>query len=165
MRTIPDDMPREIVTVGLPSGSERRLVLRLLAYWRSLQEGEEFPPRSAINVTDIADLWKDAFILDTRESPDDPVFRFFGDALSHRCGETLIGRHISEVPPNCLASVAVEYAGVVLERRAPMSRGGEFTEADGIRTLYRSILLPLSDDGETITGILGAANCRELVGD
>jgi hypothetical protein len=31
-----------------------------------------------------------------------------------------------------------------------------------MRVLYRSILLPMSDDGENIAGLLGAANFREV---
>ena len=32
----------------------------------------------------------------------------------------------------------------------------------GTAVLYRSILLPLSEDGRRIDGVLGAANCREV---
>ena len=39
----------------------------------------------------------------------------------------------------------------------------EFFKEDGTKVLYRSILLPVSDDGVTISGILGAVNCREVV--
>ena len=34
--------------------------------------------------------------------------------------------------------------------------------SEGTRILYRSILLPMSDDGHTICGLLGAANFREV---
>ncbi len=44
-----------------------------------------------------------------------------------------------------------------------MSHGDEFIKIDGTKVLYRSILLPMSDDGETISGVLGAANCREVL--
>jgi hypothetical protein len=61
-----------------------------------------------------------------------------------------------------LAAKAVEYFGEVLEKGTPISRGGEFTKDNGTLVLYRSILLPMSDDGETISGLLGGANCREV---
>jgi hypothetical protein len=162
MKTIPDDMPREVVQEGLPAGSERRLVLRLLKYWRGLQDGDWFPPFSAIDNVEIADMWNDSFVLDLAGHENDPVFRWFGNGIACRCGGSLIGRHVSEVPENCLASVVVTYLDDVLAREAPMSRGGELVLWNGVRILYRSILMPLSDDGKTITGILGGANCREV---
>jgi hypothetical protein len=47
----------------------------------------------------------------------------------------------------------------------PISRGGEFIKYDGMKVLYRSIILPMSDDGSSVSGLLGAANCREVPSD
>jgi len=44
----------------------------------------------------------------------------------------------------------------------PISRGGEFVKYDGMKVLYRSIIMPMSDDGVTVSGLLGAASCREV---
>jgi hypothetical protein len=64
------------------------------------------------------------------------------------------------VPANTLAEQSVSYYREVIERGVPISRGGEFTESDGTKVLYRVVILPMSDDGATISGLLGAANCR-----
>ena len=56
----------------------------------------------------------------------------------------------------------LDHIGKVIEKQVPISRGGEFLKPDGIKVLYRAIILPMSDDGATISGLLGAANCREL---
>ena len=50
----------------------------------------------------------------------------------------------------------------ILSRGVPISRGGEFVKYDGMKVLYRSIILPMSDDGTVVSGLLGAANCREV---
>ena len=50
----------------------------------------------------------------------------------------------------------------MLSREVPISRGGQFRKYDGTKVLFRSIILPMSDDGDTISGLLGAANCREV---
>ena len=52
-----------------------------------------------------------------------------------------------------------------LSKRVPISRSGDFVNAEGITCLYRSILLPLSGDQKSIDYLLGAANYREVVHD
>ncbi|MDA1324221.1 MAG: hypothetical protein O3C34_05715, partial [Proteobacteria bacterium] len=51
----------------------------------------------------------------------------------------------------------------ILKKGVPISRGGEFSNPDGTRVLFRSALLPIGESENTISGILGAANCREVV--
>ncbi len=46
-------------------------------------------------------------------------------------------------------------------RRVPVTMGGSFRNPAGREILYRSVLLPLSDDQRTISAVLGAANCKE----
>jgi hypothetical protein len=50
----------------------------------------------------------------------------------------------------------------VLDRRIPISLGGTF-DIDDSRTVFRSIILPLSDDALRVDSVLGAANCRQVV--
>ena len=69
---------------------------------------------------------------------------------------------VAEVPENSLAGKSASFHREVVEKAVPISRGGEFVKPDGSTVLYRSVILPMSDDGETISGLLGAANCREL---
>ena len=71
-------------------------------------------------------------------------------------------RFSSPVNRATLAAVSVAYIDEVLEKGVPISRGGEFIKDDGLKVLYRSIILPMSDDGEAISGLLCAANCREV---
>jgi len=55
--------------------------------------------------------------------------------------------------------LATDFFPRVLEKRIPVSIGGEAT-SDGRPVLFRAILLPLSNDGARIDALLGAANCR-----
>ena len=162
MEKVPENVTREVVGDDLPQGMERRLVHRLLAYWRGLQIEDEFPSFAAIDPQEIPDIWGNTFVLEVVENESDPVFRALGDDIAGHYNVSLIGRHISEVPESSLVSVSVGYLDEVLKKGVPISRGGDFIKDDGTEVLYRSILLPMSDDGETISGILGAANCREV---
>ena len=68
----------------------------------------------------------------------------------------------SDVPAGSLIEHAASYYQEILHRGVPISRGGEFIKYDGMKVLYRSIIMPMSDDGINVSGLLGAANCREV---
>lgn len=165
MEELPDGAERQIIKDELPKGMERRLVLRLLSYWRELCGEQEFASFADVDPANIPDMWDNCLVLDVTGHQENPVFRSIGLELATLVDVDLIDRHVTEAPQNTLVSVAVAYAGEVLRKQVPISRGGEFFKPDGIRVLYRSILLPMSDDGETVSGLFGAANCREVIDD
>lgn len=162
MENVPAGTDRIEVSDELPQGLERRLVLRLLAYWRSLCDERRFPSFADVRPAEIPSIWPFSFALEVLDGEDDVVFRAIGEELAAYTSVSLPGRHVSEAPTGTLPAVAISYVDEVLAKGVPISRGGEFHKANGTRVLYRSILLPMSDDGETISGILGAANCREV---
>lgn len=162
MENVPSGTHRTEVSEELPEGLERRLVLRLLAHWRTLCEEKRFPTFADVDPEEISDIWPFSFVLEVLEGRDEPVFRAIGGELAAFTDFPLTGRHVSDAPVHTLPGVAISYVDEMLEKRVPISRGGEFFKKDGTKVLYRSILLPMSDDGETISGILGAANCREI---
>lgn len=162
MEKIPDDVGRVVVGEDPPQGMERRLVLRLLSYWRDLPREQDLPSFKAIDPEQIPDMWENSFVLETIGSETDPFFRAVGDKIADSHEVSPVGKHVSETPANSLVSRAASYFAEVLTKGIPVSRGGEFIKKNGNNVFYRSILLPMSDDGETISGLLGAANCREV---
>jgi hypothetical protein len=165
MERLPAEAEKIEVTDALPKGMERRLVLRLLSYWRDLTGDRAYPSFADVDPTSIPDMWQWAFVIEVVGHEADPVFRHVGDALAAFAEEPLIGVKLSAVPQDNLVSHAVSYVQAVIAKGVPISRGGEFIRQGNIRVLYRSILLPMSDDGTTISGVLGAANCREVPGE
>ena len=144
---------------------ERRLVLRLLAHWRTLCDDRDYPSFFDLDPAAIPDMWRNCFVLEIFEDDSEPRFRAAGEALAAQVDFSLIDQPISVVPENTLPGVATSFLDEVLSKGVPISRGDEFFKDDGTKVLYRSILLPMSDDGETINGILGAVNCREILED
>jgi hypothetical protein len=141
---------------------ERRLVLRLMAYWDDLRNEREYPPVGEIDPETIGDDWPNCFLLKL----DEPVSASRLQAI----GENLLGGHVLEpgtqvadCPGDTLLYQALKPLSRMLDKRIPMSIGGE-AEVGGTPTLYRSILLPLSDDGATIDHVLGAANGKPADG-
>ena len=147
-----------------PAGIERRMVFRLLSYWRGLATDNSPPSLDLVKPEDIPDIWPDCYVLDPIGQQHDPIFRFVGTELSSHVSKDLVGHQISEVPENTLVQMAVRYVPEVLRKGVPISRGGEFIRDDGSRILYRSIVLPMSEDGAALRFLLGAANCRVVGG-
>lgn len=160
---IPESVERAEVGEEMPQGMERRLVLRLLTYWRGICGERDYPSFSDVDPNSMQDMWESCFVLEVIGHEADQVFRAAGDAISSFAPVPLIGSSISEWSPDNLIGVAVSHTRDVLRKGVPMSHGDEFIKIDGTKVLYRSILLPMSDDGETISGVLGAANCREVL--
>ena len=137
---------------------ERRLVLRLLGYWRDLCGERDWPAASDVVSADMDDMWDYSFILDFKGS--EPVFRHFGNWHTEFYGADMSGQAVSALARDTLAERSTYYFAEVLRRRIPITYGGEVTEPGGRKILYRSILMPLSDDGINMTGILGGSNCK-----
>jgi hypothetical protein len=55
---------------------------------------------------------------------------------------------------------ATRNVGEVLTRQVPVIRSGEFVNEEGQNVMYRSILLPLSQDQDTIDCVVGGARCK-----
>lgn len=150
----------------LPKGAERRLVLRLLNYWCDLLKDEQdfrlFPSFADIDPTAIHDIWQHCFALDLHGHESGPVFRAVGAEFNEYFDGNLANKPISQLDPASLTALSSHYYFEVLDKSAPISRGGRIDVPDGPQILYRSILLPMSDDGDSISGFLGAANCREV---
>ena len=163
MKYVPDGTTQTEITEELPQGMERRLVLRLLAHWRTLCNDRDYPSFFEVDPAAIPQMWDDCFVLEIFEDGDEPRYRAMGETLSTYVDSPLIDLPISMAPDNSLPGVAVSFLDEVLKKGVPISRGDEFYKDDGTKVLFRSILLPVSDDGVTISGILGAVNCREVL--
>ena len=147
----------------MPPEIERRLVLRLLGHWRALCGERKLPAVSDIDPTAIPDLWPHSFLLDIDRNEGRHVVRALGDELDSSSGDTLAGKLVADISEDTLPGKALTYLDEVLRKGVPISRGGEFFKPDGTRVLYRSVLLPVGDNESSISCILGAANCREVV--
>jgi len=161
---VPELSSTEVPLESRPPALERRLVLRLLAHWRHLSGSRAFPSVVQINPDEFDDMWPWCFTIEVKDYEADPVLRAVGVALGRLHDEPLQNLPLSALPQKSLIRHATNYWRESHTRRIPVSRGGQFTRVDGASVLFRSILLPMSEDGETITALLGGATCRQIVG-
>jgi len=142
---------------------ERRLVLRLMAYWDDLRGERGYPPAREIEPATVGDDWAHCVVIEVGQPLAASTFVHIGQALDPQLPEGG-ERKLESLPADSLLYHATAYLERVLEKRVPMSLGGKATVA-GNSVLYRSILLPLSNDGRKIDHVLGAANCRVVADD
>ena len=139
----------------LPPGvRQRRLVWRLLTYWEQSCGDRDFPGLGDIKPDEIPDMWPHCFVLDVANFRDFPYFHYLGASLARYSGVFLSGQDWAMT----LLRKAVWHYREVLERSAPILIEEELTQYDNRRLLFRSVMLPLSDDQVSINYVLGAAN-------
>jgi len=129
---------------------ERRLVWRVLRHWTEMVSGRGWPRRDEIDPWMLGEDWVNCLLIAVQS----PV------ELSHfvTVGENLA---VALCPKDTLAGVLLSHLPRVLSaRRCLIIEGGATLRSAPI--LFRSALLPLSDDGMTIDYVLGAVNHRAV---
>lgn len=147
---------------GSVQGVERRLVYRIMRYWQKQCGSRQYPSLSDIDPEAIADMWPSCFVLEMNNSTEAPYFHYLGKSLAKYSGVFLGGEKDWSLT---LLDKATERLRDAVDHRQPVMLEDEIVRYDGTRLLFRSILMPLSDDGENINYLLGAANGKILSAD
>jgi hypothetical protein len=130
----------------------------LHAYWLSKKGTRKAPARSAIDPDEMVKLLPSIAMLDVVGDPPRFRFRLFGTRLATAYGQDLTGKFVDEIdvggriPPELLARAAK----VVRQCCIDVGRSQYTKKSDQRRVEYERILLPLSEDGETVNMILCA---------
>jgi len=155
-------LARRSIMEALPQGKERRLVLRLLNYWRDLGRDESFPALGDLDPDAMGDMWPFCFVLRVDAAVTASALTYIGPEILADCDEAPAEPTLETLPDATLIKHATAFVGQTLRRKVPITKGGEFIDHRGRAIQFRSIVLPLAEDGRTVDHLLGAANCREL---
>lgn len=140
---------------------EHRLTLRVLALWREIAGARGLPHRSQIDPRLFGEDWASCLLIDVDPRPESSRFAFVGEGLRDPNWPTFERQRIADCERDSLLHAATSYIGRVVAKAVPISTGGVLIH-DGMPIVYRSILLPLSEGGGRVDGVLGAANYREI---
>jgi hypothetical protein len=132
---------------------ERRLVWRVLRHWTEIAHGGRFPRRDAIEPWMLDEDGANCLLIAV-ESPIE---------LSHFVSVG-VNLAVALCPTDTLAGVLLSRLPRVVSARRGLMIEGKAT-LRGLGILYRSVLLPLAEDGVAIDHVLGAANYRLLPAD
>lgn len=137
--------------------TERRLNRRLFDYWQRKCRAGGLPCPSTIDAAELGGDWDYCFLLDARDLPDFANFIHLGQKLAPFSGVYLSGK---EDWFRTVLDKTTQQVPRALQSRKPVLCDDELTLFDGRRLLFRTVLLPLSEDGTAVTHLLGAANGR-----
>src|SRR4051812_1050919 len=139
---------------------ERRLTARVEKAWRSWG-GSSYPRRCDIDRAKFGNDWDFCFIVDLSDSITDSRFSYVGAALKEPGSPILERQRISESPVGSLLQLAAKEIGKVKELKQPVVKSGRAVHEE-VEILYRAVLLPLSENGLVVDGVLGAIGYREV---
>jgi hypothetical protein len=138
---------------------DRRLVKRVLARWQEIAEEGQFPRRSQIGPHVFGEDWAYCFVVDLDSNLSRSRLAYVGETIRDPAWPSDMQPHVGDCQDGTLLKFAVTRIPALLKRRAPINFGGYEVRGDG-HVVYRSILLPLAEDGHTIDGVLAAINHR-----
>jgi len=150
-------------TIVRSDGVERRANSRALRYWQEIAGSRRFPSKSQVTEQGAADLWDHLFIVEVTANPADYRFVLAGQILRTALGRDPTGEKVSDVLPGGMGTRTLFLHQAAVGLKGPVDDAAKWVREDGAEILYRSILLPLSDDGTNVNALLGAFSFRPVV--
>jgi hypothetical protein len=157
--------PMEPITLSDQNvdGVERRISATAVQYWRELAAPRRYPSRTQVTNGSAPTLWDNFFIIKVGPDAAEHVFEFCGAALREALGSDPTGKPVGDVLPREIVGRSLYFQKAACDLMAPIDEAGRFKREDGVEVLYRSVLLPLSDDQREANYLLGAFSFRTLV--
>ena len=149
---------RDPVQRALPR--ERRLNMRLMAFWWDKRADRRFPSAKDFDPQELSDVWTHCFTLQPQEPCEKSAFHHVGETIAAMSGIDGAEITVDAISENSLLDHATRNVGEVLTQQVPVISSGEFVNEEGETVMYRSILLPLSQDQDTIDCVVGGARCK-----
>lgn len=144
-----------------PGATERRVVDRMLARWDDLRQGRTFPSRADIARAGTGELECHLFLVAVcDEEADDEVIES-GSAFRDALSVDPVGRRVVEILPSSTER-GLSFCRTAARLKKPIMDVGYFTNPRGEEILYRSIILPLSDDQENINYLVGTFSYKKV---
>jgi hypothetical protein len=140
--------------------AERRLIIRVHHSWQQVA-GSSYPRRSQIDPTDFGPDWAYCFMIDLDEVHSRSRFSYLGHALRDFTWPTFERQSLGECLEGSLLELATRQIPRLVEKGLAQSFAGSAFHQDA-DILYRTILLPISENGKRIDGVLGAIGYREV---
>lgn len=130
----------------LRPGIERRITLRLLAYWEKLRGDRLMPTEENINPDDIEDLWDSCMLIHVRDlDRKDYNFTYLGAAIIEAYRHGLPPDDPDKLASPNAGTLAHSYSKVIATMK-PVLEEGEFRNPHNELIKYRQVLLPLGDE-------------------
>jgi len=143
-------------TKNAPMRIDHPRLSELYGYWDEKRGTRRAPRRQDIDPVDIPHILPHMFICEVLRDPADYLVTLFGTALVQAFGADLTNRTFNGICESPLTSSIREEYDRVTESFAPIfaARDAGWLGRDYVR--YSRLLLPLSDDDQTVNKLFGA---------
>ena len=158
------DSPKQrVIENASPIISER--LRQLYDYWADVKGKRFAPARKEINPVKLRDHLGWIWLMDVIDDGEDFRFRLGGDRIVQFLGERLAGLRLKEVQPKSPVFFGrfFDLAALATKKKKPVLGGPTQTAYEPKAYLeVEAVLLPLSDDGVNVTGLLGSIEIKPL---
>ncbi len=141
--------------------AERRAVGRALSCWDRLRKIKEFPSRADCLEIFDDDLTNGIIVIQFTPQEEDDLIVECGPLFRDAYGRDPVGLAAKNVLPSSTDRGLIFWR-VAAEMRKPIADVGEFTNLHGEDVLYRSVFLPISEDGKRITHLMVAFSYKTI---
>ncbi|MGB0631048.1 MAG: hypothetical protein ACPGRZ_10155 [Alphaproteobacteria bacterium] len=134
---------------------EHRLVGKALKFWENARMDGGLPSISALEHSDcpFGDMNSMVIEVGANESEDRVVAA--GQSISDALGRDPTGLSVLDALPSA-TEMGLSFCRASIDLKKPMADVGRFFNKKGEEILYRSILLPLSENGTTVDRVVTA---------
>jgi hypothetical protein len=141
-------------------GVDRRTCTQALNYWREIAAPRRFPSLEQVTRESAGALWEYLFVIAVTGQPGEFTYMRSGDILNRALGFDATGRKVSDVLPREIRNRVLYFQKTAVDLSSPVDEVGKWLRADSNQIIYRSVVLPLSDDQRTVNYLLGAFSFR-----
>lgn len=128
--------------------TERRITVRLIAYWEKLRKQNLMPSEADLDPDDLQDLWDYCFLIRVKDlDKTDYNYTYLGKSILRAyLGDLVYDNNEHTIASPNANSLAASYAKVI-ETRSPVVEEGEFMNLHNDVVKFRQCLLPLGENG------------------
>ena len=134
---------------------ENRLVGKALKFWENARQGDGLPSASALDAEDCPFGDTESLVIEVGPNEAEDRVVSAGEKISAALGRDPTGLAVLDTLPSA-TEMGLSFCRASIDLKKPMADVGRFFNRKGEEILYRSILLPLSDDGTTVNRVVSA---------
>lgn len=125
----------------------------ILDYWEQVRSGRVGPPRGEFRLEDLPPAIIPCMaVVDFLGPPIDYFYRFFGSRMVEAAGQEMTGKRYFADKVEGYGFVNAKMFPVMIERRAPLLTSTRWVSVKDLAMTTVTLRLPLSEDGEAVTG-------------
>ena len=134
---------------------ENRLVGKALKFWENARTDGGLPPISALDADDCPFGDTESMVIEVGANENEDRIIAAGQSISDALGRDPTGLLVLDALPSA-TEMGLSFCRASIDLKKPMADVGRFFKRNGEEILYRSILLPMSENGTTVDRVVNA---------